>query len=125
MTPHLQEMPWIRSILPTSSIVLRDSYRVSEKLWAIIAGSTLAFAVGFADDVSRGRFPVWAKLGGQLLGAIVLIAAGGTTSFLPFPWMNLGVTLPWMVRLTNPFNLLDHIARLSPGVAFLPPPPPL
>src|SRR5258708_37170490 len=88
MTPHLQEMPWIRSILPTSSIVLRDSYRVSEKRWAIIAGSTLAFAVGFADDVSRGRFPAWAKLGGQLLGAVDLIAAGVTESCPPFPWLN-------------------------------------
>jgi UDP-GlcNAc:undecaprenyl-phosphate/decaprenyl-phosphate GlcNAc-1-phosphate transferase len=119
MTPHLQEMPWIRSILPTSSIVLRDSYRVGGKLWAIIAGSTLAFVVGFADDVSRGRFPVWAKLGGQLLGAIVLIAAGVTTSFLPFQWMNVAVTLLWMVGMTNAFNLLDNMDGLSAGVAFV------
>src|SRR5204863_701755 len=81
--------------------------------------STLAFAVGFADDVSRGRFPVWAKLGGQLLGAIVLIAAGVTTSFLPFPWMNMVVTLLWMVGMTNAFNLLDNMDGLSAGVAFV------
>jgi len=119
LTPHLPEVPWIRSILPTSSIVLKDSYRVSGKLWAIVLGSTLAFAVGFADDVSRGRFPVWAKLGGQLLGAIILIAAGVTTSFLPYEWMNVVVTLLWLVGMTNAFNLLDNMDGLSAGVAFV------
>jgi UDP-GlcNAc:undecaprenyl-phosphate GlcNAc-1-phosphate transferase len=119
LTPHLPEVPWIRSILPTSSFVLGDAYRVSQKLWAIVAGSTLAFVVGFADDVSKGHFPVWAKLGGQLLGAIILIAAGVTTSFLPFQWMNVGVTVLWMVGMTNAFNLLDNMDGLCAGVAFV------
>jgi UDP-GlcNAc:undecaprenyl-phosphate GlcNAc-1-phosphate transferase len=119
MTPHLPEMSWIRSFLPTSSLVLGDAYRVSGKLWAIVVGSTLAFGVGFADDVSKGHFPVWAKLGGQLLGALVLVAAGVTTSFLPFPWMNVVVTVLWMVGMTNAFNLLDNMDGLCAGVAFV------
>ena len=38
MTPHLQELPWIGSVLPTSSLVLGDAYKVSGKLWAIVVG---------------------------------------------------------------------------------------
>jgi UDP-GlcNAc:undecaprenyl-phosphate GlcNAc-1-phosphate transferase len=119
LTPHMTELPWIRSFLPTSSLVLRDAYKVSGKLIALMVGSTLAFAVGLADDVSKGRFPVWAKFGGQLLGAVVLISAGVTTSFLPFQWMNVVFTLAWLVGMTNAFNLLDNMDGLSAGVAFV------
>ena len=119
LTPHLPEVPGVRSFLPTSSLVLGDAYRVSGKLWAIVAGSTLAFLVGFADDFSRGHFPVWAKLGGQLLGAVILIVAGVTTSFLPFQWMNVAITVLWMVGMTNAFNLLDNMDGLAAGVAFV------
>src|SRR5260221_11367628 len=58
-------------------------------------------------------------MGGQLLAAIVLIVAGVTTSFLPFQWMNVAVTLLWMVGMTNAFNLLDNMDGLSAGVAFV------
>jgi UDP-GlcNAc:undecaprenyl-phosphate/decaprenyl-phosphate GlcNAc-1-phosphate transferase len=119
LAPRLPELPWVRSFLPTSSLVLHDAYRVANKLLALIAGSTLAFLVGLADDVSQGRFPVWAKFGGQLLGAAILIAAGVTTSFLPFEWMNVAVTLVWLVGMTNAFNLLDNMDGLSAGVAFV------
>jgi UDP-GlcNAc:undecaprenyl-phosphate GlcNAc-1-phosphate transferase len=117
--PHVPDIPWIRSALPTSSLVLKDAYRVTGRLLAVIVGSTLAFAIGLADDVARGRLPVWAKLGGQLLGAIILIAAGVTTSFLPFAWMNVVVTVLWVVGMTNAFNLLDNMDGLSAGVAFV------
>jgi UDP-GlcNAc:undecaprenyl-phosphate GlcNAc-1-phosphate transferase len=119
MTPYLYDLPWIGSVLPTSSLVLRDAYRVSTKLLALVLGSTLAFAVGFADDVAGGRFPVWAKISGQVLGALILIAAGVTTSFLPYDWMNGVVTLLWLVGMTNAFNLLDNMDGLSAGVAFV------
>ena len=119
LSQRLPEIARIRALMPTSTLVLGDAYRVSGKLWAIVIGSTLAFGAGLADDVSKGRFPVWAKLGGQLLGAAVLIASGVTTSFLPFPWMNVVVTVLWLVGMTNAFNLLDNMDGLCAGVAFV------
>jgi UDP-GlcNAc:undecaprenyl-phosphate GlcNAc-1-phosphate transferase len=119
MTPHLPNLPWIRSVLPQSSFVLRDAYKVGSQLLALVVGSTLAFGVGLADDLWGGRFPVWAKAAGQVLAAVILIAAGVTTSFLPQPWMNVLVTLLWMVGMTNAFNLLDNMDGLSGGVAFV------
>jgi UDP-GlcNAc:undecaprenyl-phosphate GlcNAc-1-phosphate transferase len=119
LTPYLPEIPWISSVLPTASLVLRDAYRVSAKLLAVVLGSTLAFAVGLADDVAGGRFPVWAKIGGQVVGALILVAAGVTTTFLPYQWMNVVVTLLWLVGMTNAFNLLDNMDGLAAGVAFV------
>ena len=119
MTPYLSELPWVGSILPTSSVILRDAYRVSTKLLAVVLGSTLAFAVGMADDVAGGRFPVWAKISGQILAAVILVAAGVTTTFLPYQWMNVLVTLLWLVGMTNAFNLLDNMDGLAAGVAFV------
>jgi UDP-GlcNAc:undecaprenyl-phosphate GlcNAc-1-phosphate transferase len=119
LTTHLSDLPWIASVLPTSSLVLRDAFRVSSKLLAFTLGSTLAFAVGLADDLAGGRFPVWVKIGGQVLGAVILIAAGVTTTFLPYAWMNLVVTLLWLVGMTNAFNLLDNMDGLAAGVAFV------
>jgi UDP-GlcNAc:undecaprenyl-phosphate/decaprenyl-phosphate GlcNAc-1-phosphate transferase len=118
LTPHLPALP-IGSILPTSSLVLRDAYKVANKLLALVVGSSIVFAVGLSDDIAGGRFPVWAKFGGQVLGAVILIAAGVTTTFLPYAWMNVAVTLLWLVGITNAFNLLDNMDGLAAGVAFV------
>ncbi len=116
---HLPTLPWVGTVLPQSGYVFRDAYKVGSKLLAFVAGSILAFAVGFADDVWGGEFPVWGKATGQIVAAVILILAGVTTSFLPFQWMNNVVTLLWLVGMTNAFNLLDNMDGLSAGVAFV------
>jgi UDP-GlcNAc:undecaprenyl-phosphate GlcNAc-1-phosphate transferase len=119
MTPYLPEVPWVGSALPLSSYVLRDAYRVGDKLFALMIGSTIAFGVGLADDIWGERFPVWVKACGQVLAAGILVAAGVTISFLPFQWMNVALTFLWLVGMTNAFNLLDNMDGLSAGVAFV------
>ena len=119
LTPHLPEVPLVESVAPLSAYVLRDAYKVGGRLFAVILGSTLAFGVGLADDVWGERFPVWVKAVGQVLAAVILVLAGVTTTFLPFQWMNVVVTLVWMVGMTNAFNLLDNMDGLSAGVAFV------
>ena len=119
IAPHLESVPWLGSMLPQSSFVLRDAYKVGSKLLAFIVGSALAFGVGLADDLWSERFPVWMKATGQVLEAVVLIASGVTTSFLPYQWMNDIVTLLWLVGMTNAFNLLDNMDGLCAGVAFI------
>jgi UDP-GlcNAc:undecaprenyl-phosphate GlcNAc-1-phosphate transferase len=99
--------------------LLQEAYRVEMKLFAVLAGSMIAFGVGLADDALRGRFPVWAKVAGQLVAAIALVSAGVRTSFLPFEWMNVAVTLVWIVGITNAFNLLDNMDGLAAGVALV------
>jgi UDP-GlcNAc:undecaprenyl-phosphate GlcNAc-1-phosphate transferase len=65
------------------------------------------------------RFQVGWKAAGQVLAALVVVAADVRTSFMPFDWMNTAVTLLWIVGVTNAFNLLDNMDGLSAGVAFV------
>lgn len=86
---------------------------------AVVLGGAVAFGVGLLDDVLGRRFgPGW-KLGGQLLAALALLSAGVRTDFLHFPWLNVAVTLVWVVGITNAFNLLDNMDGLSAGVALV------
>jgi UDP-GlcNAc:undecaprenyl-phosphate/decaprenyl-phosphate GlcNAc-1-phosphate transferase len=119
LAPWLTALPMVRAALPVSSFVLRDASKVQGKLLALLTGATIVFAIGLADDVWRERFPPWTKALGQVVAAGVLIQAGVTTSFLPQAWMNVVLTLVWLVGMTNAFNLLDNMDALSAGVAFV------
>jgi UDP-GlcNAc:undecaprenyl-phosphate GlcNAc-1-phosphate transferase len=118
LAPSLQ-LGWVQETFGSSLSLLQEAYRVKSRLLAIMAGGTLIFAVGLADDILGKRFPVGAKFGGQLLAALMLIAAGVRISFLPHEALNVGVTVVWLVGVTNAFNLLDNMDGLTAGVAFV------
>ena len=117
--PYLAHVPAIETAFGPAIALLQEAHRVESKLVGVLVGATLAFAVGLADDILGNRFPVWLKAAGQVLAALVLIAADVRTSFLPYDWMNTAVTLLWLVGVTNAFNLLDNMDGLSAGVAFV------
>ena len=119
LSPSLDKLPWVHARFGEAVLPLREAYRVQAKLLAVLVGAALAFGVGLADDLRGSRFPAWAKAAGQILAALVLVAADVRTSFLPFDWMNTLVTVLWLVGITNAFNLLDNMDGLSAGVAFV------
>jgi UDP-GlcNAc:undecaprenyl-phosphate GlcNAc-1-phosphate transferase len=119
LAPVLSSIPAARDALGGSLDLLGESHRVANKLTALLAGGALAFSVGLLDDILGSRFPVAVKFGGQLLAASFLVASGVQTTFLPYAWMNVAVTLLWVVGMTNAFNLLDNMDGLSAGVAFV------
>lgn len=106
-------------LVKASLELVSGAHLVQGKLVAVLVGATLAFATGLLDDVLGARFPVAFKAAGQLVAAGVLVAADVKTSFLPYEWMNAGLTLLWIVGITNAFNLLDNMDGLSAGVAFV------
>jgi len=117
--PVLSRLPWVETHLAAPVAMLQEAYRVQAKLVAMLAGGTLAFAVGLLDDVFGRRFPVVAKFAGQVLAAVVLVAGGIRTDVLHFDVLNVALTLVWVVGITNAFNLLDNMDGLSAGVAFV------
>jgi UDP-GlcNAc:undecaprenyl-phosphate GlcNAc-1-phosphate transferase len=119
LAPTLAALPSVKSAFGGALEMLQESYRVRTKLLAVLGGATLAFGVGLVDDVLGRRFPVWAKALGQVLAAMLPVAAGIRTSFLPYDWMNVALTLVWIVGMTNAFNLLDNMDGASAGVAFV------
>jgi len=117
--PVLSGLPWVQTHLAAPVTMLQEAYRVEGKLMALLVGGALAFAVGLLDDVLGQRFPVGAKLAGQVLAAVVLVAGGIRTDVLHFDVLNVALTLVWVVGITNAFNLLDNMDGLSAGVAFV------
>jgi UDP-GlcNAc:undecaprenyl-phosphate GlcNAc-1-phosphate transferase len=99
--------------------MLQEAPKVRLELIGLLAGAALAFLVGLLDDILGARFHVGAKAAGQVLAAAILVTAGIRTSFLPWEWLNVVVTVLWVVGITNAFNLLDNMDGLSAGVALV------
>ncbi len=87
-------------------------------LVGFLLGGALLFAVGLVDD-RLGMSPL-VKLCGQILAAIILYFAEIRIGlFIDHPPVNFGLTLFWIVLITNSFNLLDNMDGLSGGVAMI------
>jgi UDP-GlcNAc:undecaprenyl-phosphate GlcNAc-1-phosphate transferase len=54
---------------------------------------------------------------GQALAAVVLLLGGTQVQLFPQPWLNWGLTILWVVGITNALNFLDNMDGLSGGVA--------
>jgi UDP-GlcNAc:undecaprenyl-phosphate GlcNAc-1-phosphate transferase len=81
----------------------------------IILGGTIVVMLGLIDDF--GVLTPATKLVGQLLAVFVLIKSGIKIEIAALPdWLDLVLTMFWMVGLINAFNLLDIMDGLSAGV---------
>ena len=95
-------------------LLLRDRFEI-QQLGSILLGAALMALIGFYDD-RWGLRPIL-KLIGQIVAATILIISDVKVTALPEEWMNVTITLVWVVGLTNSLNLLDNMDGLSSGVA--------
>jgi len=95
-------------------ILFADRVYISQML-GILVGATWVSLLGVWDD-RRALNPL-IKLGGQILGALILVMTGLTVEFLRQPVLNAVVTVLWVVGITNAINFLDNMDGLSSGVA--------
>ena len=91
--------------------------QVSQVLVVVAAASVLGL-LGLADD--RRALPAGLRLGAQLLlaGLLVGTVPGFRLSLVGGPEIvGIGVSVLWLVALTNAFNFLDNMNGLSAGLA--------
>ena len=81
----------------------------------IFVGATLVSLLGLWDD--RRRLSPGLKLLGQALAALLLVATGVQVHLIRIPWVNVVITLFWVVGITNALNLLDNMDGLAGGIA--------
>jgi UDP-GlcNAc:undecaprenyl-phosphate GlcNAc-1-phosphate transferase len=117
--PLVARLPLFSTYLGDALAPLAAAYRVEGKLVATLIGAGVVFVVGFIDDLMGVKFSPVAKALGQIVAALVLIAADIQTSFMPTPWLNTALTVFWVVGITNAFNLLDNMDGLAAGVALV------
>jgi len=91
------------------------TFEFRQDVLGIILGGTIVVMLGLIDDF--GVLTPWTKLAGQLLAVFVLIKSGIRIEIAVLPeWLDLTLTVFWMVGLINAFNLLDIMDGLSAGV---------
>jgi UDP-GlcNAc:undecaprenyl-phosphate GlcNAc-1-phosphate transferase len=94
---------------------LAFTFEFRHDVLGIILGGTIVVMLGLIDDF--GVLTPWTKLTGQLLAVFVLIKSGIRIEIAALPeWVDLLLTVFWMVGLINAFNLLDIMDGLSAGV---------
>ena len=89
-------------------------------------GGALIFLLGLLDDIIGLNAPK--KFAGQILAALALVPFGFLIKTLEIPFIGtvhlisffgLGLTIVWVVVITNAFNLIDGMDGLASGVAVI------
>src|SRR5512141_2516289 len=116
---HTSPMPLLGGLAIYAAFLLAlvlfaDRFYVPQ-LIGIIVGATWVSFLGIWDD--RVGMGATVKLAGQVFAAFVLIITGVTADVFHQPWLDIPLTVFWVVGITNAMNLLDNMDGLSGGVA--------
>lgn len=102
--------------LTLSLLIYNDWFQWTVTVQGIFLGSLVIFLMGLVDDAQG--LPASTKFVVQVGAAVVVILHGGTVSlFMGTNILTIGITVLWIVGITNSFNLLDNMDGLTAGVA--------
>ncbi|HEX9756677.1 MAG TPA: MraY family glycosyltransferase [Nitrospiria bacterium] len=117
---HREPVPYLGglSIYLAFLLSLSFTFSFSQEVLGIILSGTLVLILGLIDDL--GVLSPQVKLVGQFIAIFILIKSGIyiQLAFLPF-WLQVTLTVIWLIVLVNAFNLIDVMDGLSAGVACL------
>ena len=99
-------------------ISLAFTFEFRHDVLGIVLAGTLVMMLGLIDDF--GVLTPGIKLLGQLLAVFILIKSGIRIEIASLPaWIDIGLTILWMVGMINALNLLDIMDGLSAGVGVI------
>jgi len=90
---------------------------VTRRFLGFMGGAFLMFLIGLVDD-RVGLSPL-TKLSGQLAAGLLLLFSGNTNGLITDGWMDMSLSLFWVVGIINAFNFLDNMDGISSGIAFI------
>ena len=96
-------------------VLLRMELRA--EVLVIVLGGGVIFALGIMDDIF-GMHPR-IKFAFQLLVAFGVVYLGVACRILPYRWLNISLTVFWIVGMMNALNLLDNMDGLSSGITII------
>lgn len=95
---------------PDALIALRN-------VLTVLGIGVLLSLVGLGDDIRP--LPRTVRLAVQIAAAATAWSLGFRVQATPYEWMDIAITLVWIIGVTNAFNLLDNMDGLSAGLATL------
>jgi UDP-GlcNAc:undecaprenyl-phosphate GlcNAc-1-phosphate transferase len=97
---------------------LAFTFEFRHDVLGIVLSGTLIIMLGLIDDF--GVLSPGTKLTGQCLAVFVLIKSGIRIEIASLPdWIDIALTVFWMIGIINAFNLLDIMDGLSAGVGII------
>lgn len=83
----------------------------------LVAGGVLLFVVGLIDDLIQIK--PYIKLAAQLVAASGLVFSGLVLTWTHVPLLDSGITLLWLIGMTNAINMLDNMDGLAAGTTLI------
>jgi UDP-GlcNAc:undecaprenyl-phosphate/decaprenyl-phosphate GlcNAc-1-phosphate transferase len=116
-TPYLGGLAIVMGALVAWAIGAPTHY---PKLLTLIVAGTLISGLGLADDIRPLRVSV--RLAVEFLAAGAVVASGARADIIgagqgPGSWIDIAITVLWIVLMTNSFNLLDNSDGVAGGIA--------
>jgi UDP-GlcNAc:undecaprenyl-phosphate GlcNAc-1-phosphate transferase len=94
------------------------TFEFDEELLALLLASTIVTMVGLIDDF--GALTPKPKAVGQAVAVFVLLKAGVMLHLIYVPWWaRVGLTILWLVGMSNAFNLSDIMDGLASGLGVI------
>ncbi len=90
---------------------------LSDSMRLVIAAGSVIFLLGLVDDLRPLRPRT--KLAVEIIVAGGLVASGLQLRLTEHQWLNVTITLVWVVGIVNAFNLLDNMDGLAAGTALI------
>lgn len=106
---------------------LQPGFFTDKTSWyGIVAGSSLMFALGIADDLKplSAKFKLLCQIGAAMvaysLGVKILVLSNPFGGMFLLPdWLSMAMTVFWLVGITNTINLIDGLDGLAAGVSLI------
>jgi UDP-GlcNAc:undecaprenyl-phosphate GlcNAc-1-phosphate transferase len=83
----------------------------------LVAGGILLFLVGLIDDLVQIK--PYIKLAAQLVASSGLVFSGLVLTWTQIPLLDSGITLLWLIGITNAINMLDNMDGLAAGTTLI------
>ena len=116
---HAHPIPRIGGVAIAAAYVIAVFPLDQLSLWRLLPGAAVIFLTGLVDDFFTLK-PIF-KLAGQTAAALLVFYNGlsvgslGGNATLPL-WLDLPVTVLWVLLTTNALNLIDGLDGLCAGI---------
>jgi len=116
---HRQPVAFMGGIAIFASLALVALLRIglTREILVILLGGGVIFVLGLLDDLF-GTHPR-AKFAVQFLVTSGVVYFGVASRIFPYDWLNVSLTVFWILGLTNALNLLDNMDGLSSGITII------
>ncbi len=96
------------------SLLLFSPLQHLKELGAILAGSAFLAVVGLLDD--RYNLGIRIRLLAMIAASLGLVASGVSIQLFQTPWIDIPLTVLWVVALVNAANFMDNMDGLTAGL---------